>query len=153
MATLAASVGPVTPPSDRQQSLALTYHRLMLMMLLFVGVTTLIVSRLLYLQVFTDRSGSEQIGNPLLPARGDIVDRNGVPLARTIDSWSIGIHPNRLLGNPDELSRRLAELIPGRTPAQYRAILTSGANFVYLSRRALPELVSAVNALGEPSIV
>ena len=38
-------------------------------------------------------------GNPLIPARGDIVDRNGVPLARTIDAWSIGIHPRRVIGD------------------------------------------------------
>jgi cell division protein FtsI (penicillin-binding protein 3) len=154
MATLAASVQGIAPqPSDRHQALAITYQRLMMVMLVFVGVTTLVAGRLMYIQLFTDRSGAGQAGNPLLPARGDIVDRNGVPLARTIDAWTIGIHPNRLLGNADELARRLAALIPGRSARQYHEILTSGSNFAYLSRRALPELVSAVNALGEPAIV
>jgi cell division protein FtsI (penicillin-binding protein 3) len=76
-----------------------------------------------------------------------------VPLARTIDAWSIAIHPRKLLGDPGELSQKLAELMPERSAAQYRAILTSGKSFFYLSRRAMPELVSAVNALGEPAIV
>ncbi|MDT9598037.1 peptidoglycan D,D-transpeptidase FtsI family protein [Sphingosinicella rhizophila] len=137
---------------DRQQSMALTYHRLMLMMLVFAGVTLLIVVRLLFLQLFTDRS-VVPVGNPLLPARGDIVDRNGVPLARTIDAWSIAVHPRKLLGDPDELAVKLNELIPERSVAQYRAMLTSDRNFTYLSRRAAPELVAAVNALGEPAIV
>jgi cell division protein FtsI (penicillin-binding protein 3) len=59
----------VRAPTPQQQALALTYHRLMLMMLVFAGVTFLIVMRLLMLQIFTDRSVAA-IGNPLLPARG-----------------------------------------------------------------------------------
>lgn len=152
MTALAASADRIDFPGQRQQSLALTYHRLMLVMLVFAGVTTLIVARLLYLQLFTDRAVAA-LGNPLLPARGDLVDRNGVPLARTIDAWSIAIHPNKLLGDPAQVAAKLAALMPERSAAQYRAILTSGKKFVYLSRRAVPELVSAVNALGEPAIV
>jgi cell division protein FtsI (penicillin-binding protein 3) len=139
------------PLRREQDALGLTYHRLMLMMLVFAGVTFLIVFRLLYLQVFTDRSVAA-IGNPLLPARGDLTDRNGVPLARTIDAWSIAVHPNKLIGDPAELSVKLNALMPERSVAQYLAILKSGKTFVYLNRRAVPELVSAVNALGEPGI-
>jgi cell division protein FtsI (penicillin-binding protein 3) len=58
-----------------------------------------------------------------------------------------------LLGDPGEVAVKLAELMPERSVAEYRAILTSGKSFVYLSRRAVPELVSATNALGEPAIV
>lgn len=144
--------GRVSLPGQRQQSLALTYHRLMLMMLVFAGVTTLIVARILYLSVSTAPAGADSGVNPLLPARGDIVDRNGVPLARSIDAWSIAVHPNKLLGDPDELAVKLNELMPERSVDEYRRILKSGKNFVYLSRRALPELVAAVNALGEPAI-
>lgn len=153
MATLAAHTPGLEPTTERHSGLALTYQRLMLVMLLFAGVTTLIAGRLLYLQLFTDRSGAAQIGNPLVPPRADLTDRNGVPLARTIDAWSIGVHPNKLLGDPAELAARLAQLMPERSAAEYRAMLMSGKNFLYLSRRAMPELVSAVNALGEPAIV
>ncbi|HWH16815.1 MAG TPA: penicillin-binding protein 2 [Allosphingosinicella sp.] len=151
MTAIAARPHSQETSGQRQSSLALTYHRLMLVMLVFAGVTALIALRLVYLQLFTDRAVAA-IGNPLLPARGDIVDRNGVPLARTIDAWSIAVHPNRLLGDPEELAEKLAQLMPEKSVAEYRAILTSGKNFVYLSRRAVPELVSAVNALGEPAI-
>jgi cell division protein FtsI (penicillin-binding protein 3) len=139
--------------AGERHGLALTYQRLMLVMLVFAGVTFLIAGRLVLLQLLTDRSSDAAIGNPLLPVRGDLVDRNGVPLARTIDAWSIAIHPNKLLGDAGELSVKLAELMPERTAAQYKAILTSKRSFFYLSRRAVPELVAAVNALGEPAIV
>ena len=139
-------------PAPRPEGLALTYHRLMLIMLVFAGVTMLIATRLLWLQISTDRSGGNDAFNPLVPARGDIVDRNGVPLARSIDAWTIAVHPNRLLGNPAELATKLATLMPEHSAGEYLKLLKSGKSFAYLSRRALPELVSAVNALGEPAI-
>jgi cell division protein FtsI (penicillin-binding protein 3) len=150
----AAALRPdaILPLPERQQSMALTYHRLMLAMLVFAGVTMLIASRLIYLQLFTDRSGTAEMMNPLIPTRGDIVDRNGMALARNIDAWSIAIHPNKLLTDPKELAGKLAELMPEKTEAEYLAMLTSGKSFAYLSRRAVPELVAAVNALGEPAV-
>jgi cell division protein FtsI (penicillin-binding protein 3) len=153
MATLAARIERQAPVAELEHGLGLTYHRLMLMMLLFVGVTFVIVARLAMLQVFTDRSGNAQLVNPLLPARGDIVDRNGIPLARTIDAWSIAVHPQGIIGDRRELAERLHALMPERSAAQYRAMLSSRSNFLYLERRAVPELVSAVNAIGEPAIV
>jgi cell division protein FtsI (penicillin-binding protein 3) len=155
MATLAAEVGraraPVEPP--QQGGLALTYHRLMLVMLLFVGVTLVIVGRLAMLQLFTDRTANAAAIDPLLPARGDIVDRNGVPLARTIDAWTIAVHPQRIIGDRRQIAERLAALMPERTAAQYHAILSSRSTFLYLKRGAMPDLVAAVNAIGEPAIV
>jgi cell division protein FtsI (penicillin-binding protein 3) len=153
MATLAAEIERTSPPADAPTGMALTYYRLMLVMLIFVGVTALIVARLAFLQVFTDRSGAAALTDPLLPARGDIVDRNGVALARTIEAWSIGIHPRRVIGDRRQLAQRLNALMPERSAAQYRALLNSRSNYLYLSRRALPELVAAVNAIGEPGIV
>lgn len=153
MTAVAAQTRPLDPGSARQDTLALTYHRLMLVMLVFAGVTLLIVGRLAWLQVSTDRSDGGSVGNPLLPPRGDIVDRNGIPLARTIDAWSIAVHPRKLIGDPAALAVELNELMPERSVADYRRILSADKNFVYLQRRAVPELVAAVNALGEPAIV
>lgn len=152
MTAIAARPGAQELGRARQGDLTLTYQRLMLVMLVFAGVTAVIALRLVYLQIFTDRIEAIA-GNPLLPARGDIVDRNGVPLARTIDAWSIAVHPNKLVGEPELLAEKLAALMPEKSAAQYRQILMSGKTFAYLSRRAMPELVAKVNALGEPAIV
>ena len=113
MATLAAEIERSSPSAETPTGMQLTYYRLMLVMLMFVGVTALIVARLALLQLFTDRSGAAALANPLLPARGDIVDRNGVPLARTIDAWSIGVHPRRIIGDRRELALRLHALDAG----------------------------------------
>ncbi len=151
MASAALPFLKAPPSTAPARAMSLTYQRLMLMMLVFAGVTTVVAGRLVFLQFSTDRAAAA-VGNPLLPPRGDIVDRNGVPLARTIDAWSIAIHPDRLLGDPAELAVKLHELMPEQSVAQYRALLGSGKSFAYLARRAVPELVSAVNALGEPAI-
>ena len=153
MATLAARIERPAPFDEDRGGLTLTYHRLMLVLLLFVGVTALIVVRLGYLQLSTDRSGAAQLANPLIPPRADIVDRNGVPLARTIDAWAVGLHPRRIVGDRAELAERLHALMPERSVVQYRAMLNSDSNYLYLARRAVPELVAAMNALGEPGIV
>ncbi|HEY0147456.1 MAG TPA: penicillin-binding protein 2 [Allosphingosinicella sp.] len=152
MATLATDLLRQRGAPTGQTGLSITYQRLMLVMLVFAGVTLMIVGRLLFLQVFTDRGDATSMADPLVPPRADIVDRNGVPLARTIDAWSIYVHPNKLLGDPKDVAERLAALMPDRSAAEFEAILRSGKSFQYLSRRAVPEMVAAVNALGEPAI-
>jgi cell division protein FtsI (penicillin-binding protein 3) len=136
----------------RQRSLALTQQRLMMLMLLFLAGAGIVVGRLFWLVVAVDPHEASSFAAHMGPPRGDIVDRNGEVLARTIDAWSIGIHPKRLLGKPELVAHQLAQLMPERSEADYLHILKSGLNFTYLRRRALPSLVKAVNALGEPAM-
>jgi len=149
--TLVAQPPRIRHQGQRQASLVLAHQRLMMLMLLFGAVIAVIAMRLLWLSVM---GGGVDRANPLslLPARGDIVDRNGAVLARTIDAWSIGVHANKLLNRPEELAGKLAALMPEKTEAEYLAILKSGVRFTYLRRRALPDLVAQVNALGEPAM-
>src|SRR5207244_1382619 len=99
-----------------------------------------------------DHAGRKEGVTSLIPERGDIVDRNGDALARTIDAWIIAIHPTKVIGDKLSLARRLAVLMPERSEEQYFAMLRSGRSFFYLRRRASPGLVQAVNALGEPGL-
>jgi cell division protein FtsI (penicillin-binding protein 3) len=137
---------------QKRQMLAVMHQRLMFGMLVYGGVVALIVARILYLAAFGDHAGRKTGVTSFVPDRGDIVDRDGQPLARTIDAWTIAIHPGKIIGNKLDLARRLAELMPERTVEQYFAMMRSGRTFFYLRRRAAPELVEAVNALGEPGL-
>ena len=137
---------------QRRQILSTMHQRLMLAMLLYAGVIALVAVRILYLAAFGDHAGSRPGVSALVPPRGDIVDREGHPLARTIDAWSIGLHPGKVIGDKLELARTLARLMPDRDAAAYLAMLQSGKSFFYLRRRASPDLVEAANALGEPGI-
>jgi cell division protein FtsI (penicillin-binding protein 3) len=137
---------------QRRQILAVMHQRLMFAMLVYGGIVALIALRILWLAAFGDHAGRKEGLTTLIPERGDIVDRDGEPLARTIDAWTIAIHPTRIIGDKLELARRLAELMPERSPEQYFILLKSGQPFFYLRRRASPGLVEAVNALGEPGL-
>lgn len=152
MTTLVARPNRIRDAGQRYQWLVTAHLRLMVLMLVFLGVGGLIGLRLTWLAVFGDPPAASQAGTSFIPVRGDIVDRNGVTLASTMDAWSIGIHPGRLLGDPEDLAPRLAALMPERSEAQYLEILRSGRSFTYLRRRAMPELVAQVNALGEPAM-
>jgi cell division protein FtsI (penicillin-binding protein 3) len=137
---------------QRRQLLALMHQRLMFGLVVYAGIIGLIVLRILYLAAFGDHAGRKEGLTSLVPERGDIVDRNGDPLARTIDAWTIAIHPTKVIGDKLALARRLALLMPERSEEQYFALLRSGKPFFYLRRRASPALVEAVNALGEPGL-
>lgn len=137
---------------QRRQMLAVMHQRLMFGMVVYAGVIALIALRILYLAAFGDHAGRKEELTAFIPERGDILDRDGQPLARTIDAWTVAVHPSKVIGDKLELARKLAELMPERTTEQYFAMLRSGKTFFYLRRRASPDLVEAVNAIGEPGL-
>ena len=137
---------------QRRQILTMMHQRLMFGLLVYAGVVALIVLRILYLAAFGDHAGAKRGLTALVPERGDIIDRDGQPLARTIDAWTIGLWPRKVIGDKLEIARKLAQLMPERDEATYFAMLRSSKSFYYLRRRAAPGLVEAVNAIGEPGI-
>src|SRR4051794_35819507 len=137
---------------QRRQILAVMHQRLMFGMLVYAGVIALIALRILWLAAFGDHAGRKQGLTSLVPDRGDIVDRDGQPLARTIDAWTIAVQPGKVIGDKLTLANHLAQLMPEHSAEQYFAMLRSGRPFFYLRRRAPPALVEAVNAIGEPGL-
>jgi cell division protein FtsI (penicillin-binding protein 3) len=137
---------------QRRQILALMHQRLMFGMLLYGGIIAIIALRLIWLAAFGDHAGRKGGVVDLTPERGDIVDRDGHALARTIDAWIVGLQPGKVIGNKLDLARKLARLMPEKDEAAYLQMLRSGRSFYYLRRRASPSLVAAINALGEPGM-
>jgi len=137
---------------QRRQILALMHQRLMFGMLLFAGIIAIIALRLIWLAAFGDHAGRKGGAIDLTPERGDIVDREGHALARTIDAWIVGLQPAKVIGNKLDLARKLAQLMPEKDEAEYLQMLRSGQSFYYLRRRASPSLVAAINSLGEPGL-
>ena len=137
---------------QRRQILAVMHQRLMLGMLVYGAIIAIIALRLIYLAAFGDHAGRKTGFVDLAPERGDIVDRDGQPLAQTLDAWTIGLHPAKLIGNKLDIAQKLAVLMPERDAATYLQMMRSGRTFYYLRRRAPPSLVDAVNALGEPGL-
>jgi cell division protein FtsI (penicillin-binding protein 3) len=128
------------------------HQRMMIGMLIYGGVIALILLRLVYLAAFGDHAGRKSGAVNLAPERGDVIDRDGQPLALTMDAWTIGLQPAQVIGNKLDLAKKLSVLMPEKDAAQYLAMLRSDRKFYYLRRRAAPALVDAINRLGEPGL-
>jgi cell division protein FtsI (penicillin-binding protein 3) len=85
--------------------------------------------------------------------RGEILDRNGQPLATTIKLWAVAVNPQKILGDKNALAVKLNQLMPEKSVDDYRRILFGKRKFLYLRQPAPPELAAAVHALGEPGML
>jgi cell division protein FtsI (penicillin-binding protein 3) len=148
MNTLVVRPTRVRTAGVRQQILLTAQQRLMILMLLFMAAFFLVSVRLVYFALFDTGSRSGAGASAFVPARADIVDRNGVPLARTIDGYSIRVVPEKLLNNRQYLADELHKIFPDMPRAELLAKL-SGPRPTYIRRRALPDQVAAVNAIGD----
>jgi cell division protein FtsI (penicillin-binding protein 3) len=78
--------------------------------------------------------------------RGAIFDRNGSPLAVSIESASIAAYP-RLIADRQEAAGHLARVM-GEPEQKIYAKLNPKRSFVWLRRQAIPSQVEEVRALG-----
>ncbi len=152
MATIIARPEPRSAPAEQIDLVAMAHGRIMLVLLLFTAATTVMAGRMVWMGVAAGAQ-SERSASPIpVPRRADIVDRNGVPLARDIDGYAIAVRRDRLLGDPRELAAKLHVIFPDQSEGYFYKQLTSGGNWNYLRTQALPKEVAAVNALGEVGI-
>ena len=153
MSTLVARPIPARRSSDQRHALVAVAHvRLMMLMLLIMAGFLLVIGRIALLGLLGSPAGAATLtANPMV--RGDILDRNGEPLARTIEAWTIGVRPPELLGDRQALATQLATLMPAHDSAWYLERLTMKGKFTYLEKHASPATVNAIHALGEPGIV
>ncbi|MET0364253.1 MAG: penicillin-binding protein 2, partial [Sphingobium sp.] len=152
MATVLARPASAGKPTQRYDLIGVAHGRLVVLLLLFAAATLVLAGRMLWMGVFA--SGGEGSGavSAMVPPRADILDRNGEPLARTIDAYSIAARPERIIGDRQDLADRLHDIFPDTSAGAFYRLLQPTKRWVYLRRRALPEQVAAVNALGEVGI-
>jgi cell division protein FtsI (penicillin-binding protein 3) len=129
---------------------ALMPWRRLSVLAVFVCVVVLLAARALDMQVlhsaFFERQGdARQLRHVTIPAnRGDIVDRNGEPLAISTPVNSIWLNPQEFSADPDSLKQlaRLLSIDPSRLKKKISAY--QGREFMYLKRHVSPELASKV---------
>ena len=113
--------------------------------------------RVLYLGL-VEGSPANAAAYGMTPPRGDIVDRNGVPLARAFPAYALWYNPAALgddgaplVRSPNEVAIALNRIFPEMDVAETTARLASGRPG-YLRRRILPEDANKIHALGEPAL-
>jgi cell division protein FtsI (penicillin-binding protein 3) len=152
MATVLARPTKAPGAPQRYDLTAVAHARLVVLLLLFALATSVLAVRMLWLGVFVGEAGGGATASTLVPPRADILDRNGEPLARTIDAYSIAVRPEKILGDRQDLADRLHDIFPDTSAGTFYRLLQPTHSWTYLRRRALPEQVAAVNALGEVGI-
>ncbi|HEX3885776.1 MAG TPA: penicillin-binding protein 2 [Stellaceae bacterium] len=86
------------------------------------------------------------------PERSDIVDRNNMLLATTLDSPALYADPRQII-DPQEATRALLTVLPNLDAIRVYADLTSDKKFVYLKQRLTPQEHYDVNRLGIPGFM
>ncbi|HZV19611.1 MAG TPA: penicillin-binding protein 2 [Sphingobium sp.] len=152
MATIIARPEPRDSSKEPIDLVAVAHGRIMLVLLIFVAVTLAMAGRMIWMGIAAGEQSVRSAGPMPVPHRADIVDRNGIPLARNIDGYAIAVRRDRLLGDPRELAEKLHAIFPDEPAASFYKKMTSGGQWAYLRTRAVPREVAAVNALGEIGI-
>lgn len=139
----------------RHRQLLTAQLRMLLLAGGFALVAFIALIRIAWLGVVQPAPTEHSMAQALLPPRGEITDRNGVPLARAFPAYALWYNPDALedggppLVNPPEVvAARLKAIFPDMDLAATTRFLAAGKPG-YLRRRVLPAEVNAVNAIGE----
>jgi cell division protein FtsI (penicillin-binding protein 3) len=153
MSTFLARPLPQRRVSGQRHALVAVAHVRLMILMLFLGAGFLVVvGKIALLGLLSSPADAQGAAvNPVV--RSDILDRNGEPLARTIDAWTVGVRPHDILGDKRALAEALVRIMPEHDEEWFYSKLTMKASFTYLEKHAAPALVNAIHDLGEPGIV
>jgi len=125
--------------------------RIILLASLFACGFFAVSARVFYLQVLrheqlvklAERQHNRTV--PLVPGRGGIYDRNGAPLAVSLEMDSLYAEPQRIK-DADGTATALAQIL-GEPRQELLKKLNSDRGFVWLERRLTPELADRIKQL------
>lgn len=151
----AISVGRVHFITNRQRSLTVARWRALWLALLFVAIGVVALVRIAFLGLSDRATTVASLEEALLPPRGEITDRNGVPLARAFPAYALWYNPDALgadgeplVKDPKQVAAELAVIFPDLDAEEVAEQLASGKPG-YIRRRVLPEDANRVQAIGE----
>ncbi len=153
--SMAVASGRVQLVTLRQRSLDLARWRVLWIALAFALAAMVALMRISYLGMNGEGARATSLADALLPPRGEITDRNGVPLARAFPAYALWFNPKALgedgdplVRSPREVARKLVAIFPDLDENKLTAHLASGKQG-YLRRRLLPEEANRVQEIGE----
>jgi cell division protein FtsI (penicillin-binding protein 3) len=153
----AISSGRVQLVNVRQRSLLVAKWRVYWVVALFSFIACVALCRIGWMGLSGEAPDRQSMADAMLPPRGELVDRNGVPLARAFPAYSLWFNPKALgdgpalVKTPAEVAAALVRIFPDEDQAELKAKLASGKP-QYLRRRIMPEDANRLHALGEPAL-
>ena len=151
----AISTGRVQLVNIRHKSLSVARLRVLWVVGVFALVALCALLRISWLGLNGSAPQRTSLAEALLPPRGEITDRNGVPLARAFPAYALWYNPEALgdRGSPlvssaANVAAALVRVFPDMDAADLATRLASGKPG-YLRRRVLPEEANRVMDIGE----
>ncbi len=93
-----------------------------------------------------------KVGEAEKPLRREIVDRNGLVLATSIETASLVANPT-IIRHEDEIATGLHKIFPDESAASFREkLMRKHSTFLYIHRHLSPKQQQAVNDLGVPGL-
>ena len=153
--SMAVASGRVQLVTVRHHTLTMARWRILMIAAGFAAVALLALVRILYLGASDHGLRATSFADALLPPRGEIVDRNGVPLARAFPAYALWFNPEALgesgdplVRSPGEVAARLKQIFPDLDETKLAAQFAAGKEG-YIRRRLLPEEANKVQEIGE----
>ncbi len=148
---LGAKARPLRSEADE---LSAARQKVFIVLGLFFVVGGILVGRSVQLQLvdgdfYRDAALRQLRMSAMIRARrGNILDREGVPLAVTVDAESIGVKPRVIAAaDVEDMAQQLSKVLRQPKRALKKKIQSKRA-FVYLARRASPKIAQKVRKLG-----
>lgn len=143
----------------RRTSLEQAKSRLVLLSAFFVMAYVIVVARAADLSIIQGALKNTEEVSYLLEgnvnendiARGDIIDRNGVLLARSLKTSSLYADP-LMIENPAKLAKDLSKIFPDIVYGNMLQKLQSKKRFVWIKRNLTPEQQGQILYLGYPGL-
>ncbi len=139
----------------RRRSLLIARLRVLLILGVFLLLALAALLRIAWIGVVQPAPTTTSMAEALLPPRGEITDRNGVPLARAFPAYALWFNPQAmddggppLVKSPEQVARELQAIFPDLDIADTADKLRTGRG-TYLRRRVLPEDANRVMEIGE----
>jgi len=135
--------------------------RLLVIALLFVAWVVAVQGRLVYVQIldrdhWVAKANDQQLGHVELPGRrGEILDRNGVLLATTVDEDRLALDPS-LSGDARQAVASICDALRDCTPREKDALIADfdpKREYLLVRRRITADQASRVRALGMKGVV
>ena len=143
--------------NKKQLSLDKTRGRLMLLSACFFILYSVVAARVFDLTVLQggvleeDTSYYGVVGDNNKNLRADIVDRNGVILARSLNMPSLYADP-KLVSQPKDVAKELTKIFPDLVYGSVLKRLQEDNRFTWLKRNIEPAEQALVNELGRPGL-
>ena len=134
------------------KSIKIVPTRVSFLFYIFLSLILIFSIKIIYLSLFPEKNLSlEKINKSFQKKRADIIDRNGVILARNVDIYSAGIRP-KLTKDKKKLLINLRLVFPNLDTKSIKKKLNSN-NFFYIKKRLTEEERTKLWLLGDKSIV